>query len=781
MRRRGIAPVGSWLAFVLVCVWLVMRADFSADLSAFLPRNPSPEQQLLVDQLKSGIASRLVLIAIDGGDAGARAQASMALAGSLRHDPRFLHVANGEVNGLERERQILFDNRYLLSPAVRPERFTVAGLRDAVQESIDQIASSTGLLTKSWLTRDPTGEFIQVLDQAGAVESQPRMADGVWVSRDGGSAVLLARTRAGGAATDEQEHAVAAIRAAFQAHAPSGLRLSMTGPGPFSVAARATIKNEVSKLSGVSSLIIAGVLLIVYRSALALTIGLLPVVTSALAGVAAVSLCFGTVHGITLGFGTALVGEAVDYPIYLLLQSENARDPSDRPHARWITAAWPTIRIGVLTSMFGFAPLLYSDFPGLAQLGLYSIVGLFTAAAVTRFVLPHLIPTGLRLRDLAVFGSRLLRLQRAASHLRWPLVGGFVVACVVIATHRDRLWNRELAALSPVPAAEQAMDMRLRADLGAPDVRYLVVATAATVEDALAASERIGKQLQKLQDDGVIARYMSPAMYLPSVAIQKQRIASLPAAPELRRRFLAAITDLPVRANRFDAFLTDVEATRGRSPLRRADLEGTALAEGVDSLLVQISGQWTALLPLQAPDRPDHAIDAARVRSAIAATGLSGIHFVDLKHEADTLYEGYLRAVILLSLAGLGAIIGFLFLVTGSALRVSRILAPLCIAVAVVIAGFVLRGQELTLLHLVGMLLIFAVGSNYALFFDKGGMEGGLAPRTLASLVVAATTTVAGFGLLGFSTVPVLNAIGATVAPGAVLALLFSAILAPRP
>jgi predicted exporter len=86
---------------------------------------------------------------------------------------------------------------------------------------------------------------------------------------------------------------------------------------------------------------------------------------------------------------------------------------------------------------------------------------------------------------------------------------------------------------------------------------------------------------------------------------------------------------------------------------------------------------------------------------------------------------------------------------------------------------------------LVGLLLIVAVGSNYALFFnperstepDAQTMDG-ISPRTLASLVFANLTTVAGFGLLGISHVPVLQAIGVTVGPGAVLALLLSAIFA---
>ena len=62
-------------------------------------------------------------------------------------------------------------------------------------------------------------------------------------------------------------------------------------------------------------------LLLLYRSVLTLLFGLLPVVSGALAGVAAVALGFGLVHGITLGFGVTLIGESVDYSIYLFVQS----------------------------------------------------------------------------------------------------------------------------------------------------------------------------------------------------------------------------------------------------------------------------------------------------------------------------------------------------------------------------------------------------------------------------------------------------------------------------
>jgi predicted exporter len=73
------------------------------------------------------------------------------------------------------------------------------------------------------------------------------------------------------------------------------------------------------------------------------------------------------------------------------------------------------------------------------------------------------------------------------------------------------------------------------------------------------------------------------------------------------------------------------------------------------------------------------------------------------------------------------------------------------------------------------------VGSNYALFFDhnRARPTRRSAQLTLASLVIANLATVTAFGVLVTSRVPVLADLGATVAPGALLALLFSALIIP--
>ena len=773
--HRSIRAIALWLAFLLTCCVIISRAHFTTDLSAFLPRTPTPEQQLLMDQLRDGLASRLILVGIEGADAPIRAQLSKQIAQALRADSAFVTVNNGEPVNTERDRVFLFNNRYLLSNAVTSAHLSVEGLHSALSDTIDLLASPAGLLVKSMLSRDPTGEMVQLLDQLNN-GSQPKLVNGAWVSRDGERALMLIQTRAAGSNTDAQQQAMSAIRQAFEFASGTTVKakLLMTGPGVFSVVSRDTIKNQVSHLSAISIVLIAVLLLLVYRSFTALALGFLPVVSGALAGVATVSLVFGVVHGVTLGFGTALIGEAVDYSIYLFVQSGQTRED----HQSWIKRFWPTVRLGVLTSIVGFASLLLSGFPGLAQLGLYAIAGLVTAAIVTRFVLPHLLPARFHIHDVTTIGVVLSRWVHSAAKLKWTAMVILLLASAILIYHRDRLWNDKISSLSPVSQADVALDARLRADMGAPDVRYLVVISGASQESVLRSAEQVSRVLQTQVDNGELAGFESPSRYLPSIETQLARQASLPTADVLKTRLAQAVRGLPLQATLLAPFVADVTAARNQPLLQLTNLEHTSMAMAVDALLIQQKNRWTALLPLTAPK--DAGINADHIRTALSSTSLPDVLFVDMKAESDRLYSGYLNEAILLSLGGLFAIIGLLLIVFHSPIRVMRIVAPLAAAVITVTAGLILFGQQLIILHLVGLLLVVAVGSNYALFFDKSDSHTSISPRTLASMLFANLTTVAGFGLLAFSNVSILQAMGITVAPGVILALIYSSIFAPQ-
>ncbi len=756
-----------WLLAMLAGGLIALNSRFVADMSFFLPSQPSAEQKVLIGQMKEGAVSRLLMLSIGGGDARQRAQASQALRERLAGRDEFLSAQNGASASLDAEKDFLFRHRYLLSPSVTPDRFTEDGLRTGVANTIDTLSSPLGMLFKPYLTRDPTGEFLELL-QGLNPGTQPNTAQGVWASRDGERAMLLVQMKALGSDTDGQEQAIGLVRQTFadvvRQPGLAGLSLELSGPGLFAVRARATIKEEVSRLALISSLASMAILLWIYRSLRLLALGMLPVLSAALAGVVSVSLVHGAVFGITMGFGSALIGEAVDYAIYYFVQSSKVG------LHQWKKECWPTIRLGVFTTVVGFGTLMFSGFPGLAQLGLYSLSGVLAAALVTSFVLPGLAGSRIHVPDHGRIAHMLNDGFARMPRWRWLWAGIALAAATYLIAQRDELWSSNLSVLSTASEAEVKLDTRLRADLAAPDARYMVVVTARDQEHALRIAEQAGARLDALVAEGAIGGYDSPARFLPSAQSQAHRQGSLPAADELTRRLKLALVDSPLPATVLQNFVAEAGVARTSPLVTRASLDGTGLALLVDSLLMPGAHGWTVLLPLR--PNADGEVPVQQVTKALeGSTAL----MIDMKGEFDRLYGGYLDEALLLSLAGLLAIVCLLAASLRSWQRLCRVLLPLALTVLIVLAGLHAAGEALNLLHLVGVLLIFAVGSNYSLVFDRVATGEALELDTLMSMAVACLTTVVGFGTLALSSVPVLHAIGVTVGPGVFLALFLSA------
>ena len=804
MKKLLHPAVAIWLLFSLICVLIVSRAQFTADMSAFLPRDPSPRQQILIDQISEGFASRALIVGVEGAPGAVLAQISLGMGQQLRSAADFSSVSNGQMSSSQKDQELLMANRYVLSPAMGPDRMSVDGLRLAIDESLAEVGSSTGLFSKALLNRDPTGELLEVLKRV-IPASQPSQVDGVWMNAAKTRALLLLQTRAQGSDLDAQEAAHAVITRSFaEAQTKIGASaatavLKFSGPGVFAVSSRDTIRKEAARLSAIGTALVLCLLWLIYRSFTTLLLGIIPVASGAIAGVAAVGLGFPAVHAMTLGFGITLIGEAVDYSIYLFMQhtriaGENLQDERERAQS-FSTTFWPTIRLGVLTSVFGFSTLLFSGFMGLAQLGLFTIAGIVVAALVTRFVLPTLLPENFHVRQPVRLGIFLTNTVTFLGKMKWLALVLTAVAAATLAIRWGSLWSVEVGGLSPVPEAAQKLETDLRADMGAADAGALIVVKAPTSELALQRSEQISALLTPLVEKGALGGFESPSTYLPSQLTQLQRQSGLPGGSELQRRTALAVEKLPLKVEKLEDFFADVARAKTAKPLTRVDLENTSFSLGVDALLMQgnrAPNGWTALMVLKPPLRNGVAQELNLQTINDALDGLnpetkSITYVVQIGTEAGNLYQAYLREAISLSAAGFVAIIVLLLVSLRSLARVVRVVTPLLAAVTIVAAGVVVFKGSLSLLHLVGLLLVIAVGSNYALFFDQGSKNAIPAKKVdsthnmLCSLLFANLTTVLGFGLLAFSSVPVMNAIGLTVGAGTFLALVLSAIFAAQP
>ncbi len=759
------ATLTLWTAIMLCSVVWLVRTPLNFDLSGFLPSNASPAQRLLVDQLRDGVSGRLILLAISGDRVEQRARISQALATCLRESGQFSLVANGTPPP-PAQLEWLMQRRYLLSVGLSPETFSEAGLRLVLEDSLQLLGSPVGAAIKAWLPRDPSGEMRTLVLSLMGTQS-PNTQHGVWFSRDGAQALLLAYSVAPGLDARAQQQAIEAIHRAFDAaRSQSSATLLLSGPAVFTAQSRASIEQAATLLTLISTLLVTLILAWTYRAWRPVAFSLIPLASGLVIGAAAVGAVFGVIHGITLAFGAMLIGEAIDYPAYLYTHRRDQEALSVTAQ-RIRRAMW----LAMLTTALGALVMLVSDFDGLRQLGVFTAAGALAAGLTTRWVLPMLNPGPYRLPTVSLWWPRLPR---------WlPML--FLLAAALLMARAEVIWDDDLNRLSPINAQALAQDRALRSELGAPDVRYLLTFSASTREGALALSERHQTWLDGLVADGALEGYALAAQLLPSQAAQRARQSMLPDAATTTRNLAQALRGLPFRPDTFAPFLRDVAGTRALPLIQRSDLDGTLWASRVDALLMQSNQQWLALAPLSGVKAP------ARLQADIAQRGGTGVTLLDIKGDAETLLRHTREQSLWLVAIGI-AVIGVLLVATLGSVRVAlTTLAPVLASMLMTVAALVAMGERLNLFHLISLLLVLGIGLNYALFFLRpptareigsnppdaaSEPSAGDASRATLAVTVCGMTSLTAFACLTLSAIPVLHAIGLTVLLGTLFSLM---------
>jgi len=760
--------VALWLAAMAAGAWFVAtKVAVHSELGDLLPEGSTSTHRVLLTQVRTGLSGRLILLALEDGRPDELAATSQAFGAALRANSRLGFVGNGAQVWSPAEQELLFRHRYLLSRHVGPDTFTEPSLRQALEQRLDDLRSPLAPVVKSLIPADPTGEFLNILQSWSGWEA-PTRHRGVWMSADHTRALLVVETRAAGFDADAQEAIQREIRQTFDdvvKSATSPIQLIMSGPGVFAVEIQRRIETEAWWLSVVAGTLVLLVLSLSYRSAILVGLSLIPLSSAILAGMLAVQGEFGFIHGITLGFGITLLGVVDDYPIHLFSHM-TAREPA----ATVMRAIWPAMRLGVFTTALGFSSLLLAGFPALAQLGLFALVGLLTGAFVTRWVLPAAVPAGFAPRDIE---PDLLMKVDALAKGRWLVPIALVLATAGLMWSDTPLWQEDLGSLSPLAEEKKQLDQRLRQELGAPDVRDLVVVSGSTEEDVLQRAEQVMPKLERLREEQALSGFDIISRYVPSRRLQQERRQALPDRAILEPRLAAAQKGLPFAPGLFFPFLSAVEQAKREPWMTRETFQGTMLGMKLESLLLRQPDGWVAVVPLRG------VADRSQLAATVAGWNDAAVSYVDLKTESNRLMTAYRDRTLQLLGWGTAAIAAALAVGLRSLRRTGSVLMPIVCAVLVVAAVLRLSGESLSLFHVATFLLVVGLGLDYALFFNRTEASEERA-RTVFGLLVCSGTTILVFGVLAFSRIPVLHAIGLTAACGSFCCLLFAGLLGKR-
>lgn len=758
-----------WLALLAVAgFWLSSQLSMSGDLRKFMPDPQTPEQRLLMDELGEGPGSRLLLLSISGADAETLAVQSRALASALAADDRFLLVSNGEAASIDAIPERLRPYRYLLTPGLDAQPLDRDYLAGELQARIEDLGSPAAGLLEPLIPSDPTLETLKLVESWQPADG-PRRLHGVWFDHAGQSALLVAETHAAGFDPTGQEVAINAVRDAFaKVGAGTGTSLEMSGPGAISVEIGGRTAREASLIGSVDTIGLVLLLLFAYRSWKTPLFGVLPLATAGIAGLVAVALLFDGVHGITIAFGFTLIGVVQDYPIHLFSHQRAGITP-------WQNARslWPTLATGVAATCIAYFTFLASGVEGLKQLAVFTIAALLAAALATRFLLPALLDPDPRDPADSPLMTRLWQgIERLPRPRTWMLAVLAIVALALIKLSPSPFWQNDLSKLTPVPKDTMARDIRLRSELGAPDVRYLLAVHGRDIESVLQASESLRPGLDAMRTGGIIGGYDMAARYLPSARTQRARQSRLPGIDALQSELDSALAGTDFVPEVFADFVRDVDVARRAPPLGVRDLDGTPLATPLSGLLREANGRATALISVSGIRD-----DTSFLRAAASA----GLRPVDMKRASESLVVRY-RHRVLWSLAVAALLLSItVWISLRDPRRTLRVLLPMALTTLVIIAVLRAFGVELNLFHLVALILAAGLGLDYALFFDHAGDGMRDQLRTLHALIVCSLMTLLVFSLLALSSIPVLRAIGTTVALGVVSNFVLGLLIARQP
>lgn len=763
--RERVATLIAGAAIVAVAAWAVAHLEVTTEITHFLPESEDTELAQVAREITESDLNRSITLVVEADDPATTATATRQLADALRARGDVAWVRSGPGEDLnEAFHALYFERRHLFFDASAAPLSDEA-LREAAAALKRRVAGPTGAFITRIAPRDPLLAFPGHLERMReAQQGGLRIQDGVFLSEDGRGVIFLASV-ASPFDSDASRALVSGIADAIAAvEAEHGASVAQSGVHRFAVASEAAIRDDVTRISVVSTIGVLLLFLFLFRSLRYLLLGALPLLAGFAIALAVSVVLFGRIHGLSLAFGATLIGVGIDYVAHAL--NHHTLTPATDPKTS-LRKIWPGLALGAATTLAGLAGLAWTSFPGIRELSVFTSVGVLVALLATRFGLPPWMPlrpnpTRLHRRLAAGLGRALVRLRAS----RMALLALPLLALVVTVVGLTRIgWVDDVRALSTLDAELLAEDEGVRDAVSRMDGGRFVIAWAESEEVALQRNDRVHAALEAARAAGEVERFRSLHALLWSAETQRASRAALADDETLVPRLDAALEAEGFVPGPFAAFADDLRG-EAPAPLTWAELSASPLGPLVASFRVEMGEGRVGFVTLtRGAD-----VDAIEARLA----GMEGVRLFDQQRFLQDAY-GQFRARTL-EMIVVGLVLVFL-IVLARYRRFGPALAaflPAVLAAAAALGGLALFGQPANLMHLVALLLVLSMGVDYGIFMVESASHAEGPAPTVVSLLVACVSTVLSFGLLAMSANPALQALGLVTGVGVTLSLLLA-------
>lgn len=744
---------------LLGLLWLA-RLDYDRKISTniidLIPRDERSPELALVRSLVGDRQAQAMLFALRSGEGPAPSEAANQFAEHLRK------------SGLFRDVVVLSDtaSRDALGGFVYERRFDLL-LPQWLEEKQNEFAATGRPMAEfsAWLAERTVDGLDKFVGQPESVAFQellpndpfllvPTLADRAQALGFGGgsgstkAALIWGLIRPSPFAEEGQQpvfHAVDTGLAALHSAFP-GVELQWTGINRFAAESRRRISAEMSWLNAISLIAVLTVALVFVRR-LWKVIHLVPVILFSILGAWVIAtIAFERLHILVFVVGSLLTGVAIDYGFYLYMQP--ALRP-DEPYREKLGRLLKPLLTSCLTTVIGFSFLLWSELPLIRQLGIFVSGGLVSALIGAILYFAQLERAFLETRTLP-------RPETVRARLLIRFFSVVTVAAALFGLSRLS-WRDDIRQLE-VPSVElRTNDVRVRNLFGDTEERALFITRGGSVAEAREALDRFlhWHDARYPEAPGASLGWLIPTRSAWNAL--PQRLIDL---GSFERDLRETLERRSYTATGFDPFF---EAWRG---LAARSTSRPGYEQLADDVLSRLSGPLSLLLSngkegawfLTLANHPSDASPPAEF-STFPVAQLESL---------NTLFSRYRSSALRLSAMGLGLVGASVFVLYGfrRGIRIFAIPAGSCV-IAFGLLG--LMGQPLNLFHLLGAFLGVCLSHNYAIFSAE---NSGRREPPPPSIRLSALTAASSFGVLAFSKIPVVSALGTIVAIIVLTALL---------
>lgn len=755
-----------WLAVImalgLYCLQSVQKeGSIQFDIMALLPEANDHNMRFANDFMSEAKVAHRIVILFGDSEAEKARKGLEQFRGSLT----MMTVPIQEKNTQEIEKSYralykhLFDYRAGLASRDDFTLLQQGKQQTLVDQVIANITSPFGTFTSGQIQTDPFGFFARYVTNA-------KTMNGASVD-DQGNIIVTAGEKTWyvfqGYVEDKifslkvQEKINEELQPVLQNIQNSGVEILKVG-GLFYAAAGAEQANrEISNIGLISTLGIVLIMLLMFRGPRPILLAISVVTSGLIVGLAACLYGYGSIHILSLVFGSSLMGVAVDYGIHYFCASYKRVNNQSIDRFEIIRTLLPALPLGVLTSSIGYGLLMLAPFPGIQQMAVLACLGLLCTFVSVSLWGPYFIQTGDRQAS-----SMAIKTQNALN--RFASIGPImksktfgVAAFVFIALGLSSLnFNDNVRGFQSLNPELKVQEERIKSMLSFDNSSRFVAVQAADIESLLTTTEAVA---QRLDQAGI--EYRAVTDLIPSVSQQKEARALKARFSQDNFQAIEQVLGIPIGFSKVSMGFENENFIPTENFLN-------TLPEGFRELISVHDKSLISRVLLNTTQSTGY------LQTMIGQD--ENVRLIDPVGEYTSLFASYRELMMILAMA---LVVVFFLLLTlrnglGTAFVITR---PVVLSVLMTASLLGILGVGFSMFHAMGLILVLCIGIDYALFLfwrDLKTEEG--EELLLLGNGLAAITTILSFGLLSLSATSAVSSFGLAVFIGIVLNFLITTL-----